>query len=106
MPLFWLSLGVAVVLTVSSAIYVTLKALEAFRGFKRLGRNAAGELARIEQASAAIERHLALASASGTRLEASLARLGESRARLNVLTSALADARASLDRVTGLVPRK
>jgi hypothetical protein len=106
MLLFWLSLGVAVVLTVSSAIYPTLKALEAFRGFKRLGRSAAGELARIEHTSASIERHLALATESGTRLEASLARLGESRARLNVLTSALADARASLDRLTGIVPRK
>jgi hypothetical protein len=106
MLLFLLSLGVALVLTVSSAIYLTLKALEAFRGFKQLGRRAAGELARIEQASAGIERHLALATESGTRLEASLARLGESRARLSVLTSALADARASLDRVTGIVPRK
>ena len=106
MPLFWLSLAVAVVLTVSSAIYLTLKALEAFRDVKRLGRSTAGELARIEQASAAIERHLALATESGTRLEASLARLGESRARLSVLTSALADARASLDRLTGIVPRK
>jgi hypothetical protein len=106
MLLFWLSLGVAGILTVSAAIYLTLKALEAFRDFKRLGRRARGELARIEQANAAIERHLALATESGTRLEASLARLGESRARLNVLTSALADARASLDRLTGIVPRK
>jgi hypothetical protein len=106
MPLFWFSLAVAVVLTVASAFYLTLKALEAFRAFKKLGRDAAGELARIEQASAEIERHIALAAESGTRLDASLARLGESRARLNVLTSALADARASLDRITGLVPRK
>lgn len=104
--LFWLSLAVALALTVSTAIYLTLKALEAFRGFKRLGRSAGRELDRIEQASAEIERHLALASESGTRLEASLARLGESRAQLNVLTSALADARASLDRLTGIVPRK
>jgi hypothetical protein len=106
MPLFWLSLGFAVVLAVSSAIYLTQKALEAFRDVKRLGRSATVELARIEQASAEIERHLALATESGTRLEASLERLGESRARLNVLTSALAEARASLDRLTGIVPRK
>jgi hypothetical protein len=104
--LFWLALGVALLLTVSSSIYLTRKGLEAFRGFKRLGRSAAGELTRIEQASASIERHLALAGESGVRLEASLARLSESRARLNVLTSALADVRASVDRVTGIVPRK
>jgi hypothetical protein len=104
--LFWLSLGVAVVLTVSSLIYLTRNALEAFRGFKRLGRKTSSELARIEETSASIEQHLALAAESGTRLDASLTRLGESRAQLNVLTSALADARAALNRVTGLVPRK
>jgi hypothetical protein len=106
MPLFWLSLAVALVLAVAASIYLTLKVLEAFRSFKQLGRGAAGELARIEQASAQIERHLALASESGARLETSLARLGESRARLNVLTSALSDARASLERLTSVVPRK
>lgn len=107
MPLFWLSLGVGIVLTVSSAIFLTLRALEAFRDFKRLGRRTSGELARIEQSSAEIERHLALATESGTRLEASLARLAESRARLKVQTSALADARAALERLTGVVaPRK
>jgi hypothetical protein len=106
MALTWLSLAVAVVLTFSSLAYLTLKALEAFRAFKQLGRGAGEELDRIGKASAEIERHLALAAAGGTRLEASLARLSESRARLNVLTSALADARSSLDRFTGVVPRK
>ena len=106
MPLFWLSLGVAVVLTVSSAIYLTSKGLEAFRGVKRLGAAAAADLARIEEGSAGIERHLTLAAESGTRLEASIGRLQQSRAQLTVLTSALADARAALDRVTGLVPKK
>jgi hypothetical protein len=103
---FWLSLAVALALAISSMTYLTLKVLEAFRAFKHLGRSAGDELARIEAASAEIERRLALAAESGTRLEASLARLGESRARLNVLTSALADARSSLGRFTGVLPRK
>ncbi len=106
MPLFWLSLTLAVALVVSSAIYLTSKGLEAFRGFKRLSAAAAGDLAKIEAASAGIERHLTLAAEGGTRLEASLARLERSRAQLTVLTSALADARASLNRLTGLVPKK
>lgn len=107
MPLFWLALAVALVLTVSSAVFLTLRALEAFRDFKRLGQLASSELARIDESSAAIQRHLTLAAESGTRLDASLARLAESRARLKVQTSALADARASLERLTGLVaPRK
>jgi len=106
MPIFWLALIIALVLTVASAIYLTLQGLEAFRAFKRLGRRLGGELEKITTASGEIERHLALAAESGTQLEASLARLRSSRAQLNVLTSALADVRAAVGRVTGLVPRK
>ena len=106
MPLFWLSLAVALALTICSTVYATLKGLEAFRALKRLSRTAGEELERISASSAGIERHLALASESGVRLEASLERLRSSRARLNVLTSALGDVRASLDRVTGVMPRK
>ena len=106
MTLLWLALAVAVVLTVSSIVFLTLRVIDAFRTFKRVSRGAGAELERISATSAQIERHLALAAESGTRLEASLARLHESRAQLNVLTAALADARASLGRVTGIVPRK
>ncbi len=106
MPIFWLALIIALVLTVASAIYLTLQGLEAFRAFKRLGRRLGSELEKITTASGEIERHLALAAESGTQLEASLARLRSSRAQLNVLTSALADVRAAVGRVTGLVPRK
>jgi tRNA threonylcarbamoyladenosine modification (KEOPS) complex Cgi121 subunit len=106
MPIFWLSLIFALVLTVAAAIYATLKGLEAFRAFKRLGGAIGSELSRIEAATGQIERHLELAAESGTTLEASLARLRASRARLNVLTSALADVRAAVGRVTAVVPRK
>ena len=106
MSTFWLALIIALVLTVASAIYATRQGLRAFRAFRRLGRSVGGELDRIAAASGEIERHLALAAESGTRLEASLARLRSSRARLNVLTSALADVRASVGRVTAVLPRK
>jgi len=106
MPIFWLALIIALVLTVASAIYVTLQGLEAFRAFKRLSRAIGGGLDRIATASGEIERHLALAAEGGTQLEAALARLRSSRARLNVLTSALADVRAAVGRVTAVVPRK
>jgi len=104
--MFWLALTISLFLTVSSAIYLTQKGLEAFRAFKQLGRRAGEELDRIATASGEIERHLTLAAEGGTQLEASLARLRASRAQLSVLTSALADVRAAVGRVTAFVPRK
>ena len=106
MPLFWLALAVAIVLIAASAIYATRNGLEAFRGFKRVSGIVSSELERIEQASAGIERHLALANESSARLEASLDRLKRSQARLNVLRSAIDEVRDSVDRVTSLYPRK
>ncbi len=106
MAIVWLALIIGLFLTIASAIYLTLRGLEAFRAFKRFSRTSGGELERIAAVSGQIERHLALAAESGTRLEASLARLRSSRARLNVLTSAIADVRAAVGRVTGVVPRK
>lgn len=106
MPLFWLSLAVAVVAVVASAIYLTLKGLEAFRAVKKLGAAVTGEVERIERASGEIERHLALAAESGSRLDSELSQLRRSRARLNVLTSAIDDVRASIGRVTAVYPRK
>ena len=106
MPLYWLALAVAIVVIVASAIYLTLKGLEAFRALKKLGGAVTSEVERIEQASGQIERHLALAAESGTRLEAELAQLRRSRAQLNVLTSAIDDVRASVGRLTAVYPRK
>lgn len=106
MPFVWLALAVAAASVIASAIYLTLKGLEAFRAFKRLTRSVSGELERIEQASAAIEQHLALATESGSRLETELAQLRRSRARLNVLTSALADVRSSVGRIAAVYPRR
>jgi hypothetical protein len=106
MPLFWLALAVAIVAVVASSIYVTLKGLEAFRGAKRLGGTVTDEVERIERTTGEIERHLALAAESGSRLEAGLAQLRRSRARLNVLTSAIDEVRDSIERVTAVYPRK
>jgi len=102
----WLALIAALLLVVGSSVYLTLKGLEAFRAFKSLGGAVRAEVDRVLSASAEIERHLALASESGTRLDRSLTRLSASRARLNVLTSALDDARAAAGRITSVYPRK
>jgi hypothetical protein len=106
MPLFWLSLAVALVAVIASSVFLTLRGLEAFRAFKRLGRNVTTGVERIEQASGEIEKHLALAAESGTRLDAELAQLRRSRARLNVLTSAMEDVRASFGQLAAVYPRK
>ena len=106
MPLLWLSLAIAVVATVASVVFVTLRGLETFRAFKSLGRSMSKGLERIEASTAQIEGHLARAAESGTQLDSELAQLRRSRARLNVLTSALADVRASVGRVTAVYPRK
>jgi len=104
--LFWLALAIALLSVIASAIYGTLKGLEAFRAFKGLGGTVGAEVDRIATTSGETERQLALAAEAGARLDASLARLRVSRARLNVLTSAFAEARAAVDRVTSVVPRK
>jgi hypothetical protein len=106
MPLYWLALAVAVAVVIASTIWTTMKGLEAFRALKRLGGAVTSEVARIEQASGQIERHLALAAESGMRLDAELAQLRRSRARLNVLTSAIDDVRTSWGRLTDVYPRK
>jgi len=106
MPLYWLALAVAVAVLIVSAVYTTRKGLEFYRAFKALGGTVTSEIERIEQASGQIERHLALAAESGTRLDAQLVQLRRSRARLNVLTSAIDDVKASWGRLTAVYPRK
>ena len=106
MPLFWLALAVAIVAVIASAIYVTLKGREAFRGAKKLnGRSRTGSSGSSGRAarSSGIST---LAAESGERLEAELAQLRRSRARLNVLTSAIDEVRDSIGRVTAVYPRK
>lgn len=106
MPLFWLSLAIALVLTIASLAFATLRGLETFRALKALGAGVGTGLDHVTATTAQIERHLELAATSGTQLEASLARLRRSKAQLNVLTAAIADVQAALGRVTGVVPKK
>ena len=103
MPLFWLALAVAIVAVVASAIYSTLKGLEAFRGVKRLGGEVTSELERIERATGEIERHLTLAaeSGSGWRPSSSSAALARAAERAH---GAIDEVRASSRRVTAVYP--
>lgn len=104
--LVWLTLGFAVLVTVGSTIYATLKGLEVFRAAKGLLRASGEELDRVTRSTAEIELHLQAATTSGSALSGSLLRLHASRARLAVLTAAIGDVRALVGRITGVVPRK
>jgi len=104
--LLWLTVAFAVLATLGTALYATLKGLELFRAFKGLLGATRDELGRIERSSGEIELHLQAAAASGATLGTSLNRLRASRARLTVLTSAVDDVRASVGRITAVVPRK
>ena len=90
--LFWLAFAVSVLPVLASAVFVTLRGVEAFRAFKQLGGRAGSGLARIEAGTAELERRLSLAEQRGARLEDSLVRLRRSRAELTVLTAALDEA--------------
>ena len=57
--LFWLALAIALLSVVASALYGTLKGLEAFRAVKGLAGTVGVEVDRIATTSGEIERHLA-----------------------------------------------
>ena len=104
--LFWLALAVFVLAPAAGLVFAVRRALETWRGFKRLG-SGAGARPRPDQRVERSDRAPSLLAAeSGTRLDASLARLRTSRARLLVLTAAIADVRASVENVTNFIPRK
>ncbi len=104
--LVWLTLAFAILVTVGSTVFATVKGLESYRAAKGLLRTSGEELDRIARSTGEIELHLQAAATSGTALSASLTRLHASRTRLTVLASAIGDVRASVGRITGVVPRK
>lgn len=104
--LVWLTLAFAILVTLGSILFATLKGLELFRAGKGFLRATEEDLDRVSRATGEIELHLQSAATSGTTLTASLARLHHSRARLAVLTSAVSDVRASFGRIAGVLPRK
>ena len=106
MAVIWLSLAVAIVAAIASAVFATRRGLESFRAFKRIGGSVSAGTVRIEASAAQIEEHLRRAAESGEQLDAELTQLRHSRAQLNVLTSAMDDVRDAVGRVTSVYPRK
>jgi hypothetical protein len=106
MWLFWLTLAASTVAVIASLVFTTRRGLQVFRDAKKLSASSGEALDRVSRSSEQIERHLALAAESGTRLDRSLERLRTSRAQLNVQLAAIDDVRAFVGQITGLAPRK
>ena len=106
MWLFWLSLLASVIAVIASLVFTTRRGIQLFRDLRRFSGSTAAALDEVARSSEQIERHLALADASRSRLDASLARLRVSQARLNVQRAAIDDVRDSLERLTSFRPRK
>ena len=70
--LFWLALAVFVLAPAAGLVFAVRRALETWRGVKRLGSGASTGLDRIARATGEIEVHLLAATTSVEKLEASL----------------------------------
>lgn len=102
----WLSLGIAVVAIAASVVFVVLRTLDAWRGFRSVSGLLTTELAAVTASADAASAKAAALGDDSVRLDAALRRLQRSRARLAVLSAAIDDVRSTVSRVTGLVPRK
>jgi hypothetical protein len=103
MPLLWIAVAVSVAALVGSLVFLGIRAIRVWRGFRSFSAPLTDALAvATASAEAATAKAEALAGDS-ERMAGSLERLARSRARLAVLTAAIADVRAA---VTGFVPRK
>jgi len=99
------ALIVGALAVVGAVAFVVVRALQAWRAYKRLRRHVGRELARLADLGEVTTEKLEAASDTST-VERSLARLRVSLARAAVLRAALAEARGVFDRVAWVFPRK
>ena len=101
----WGALILATLAGVAAFPLLVVRALEAWRGFKRTRRKVVGGLGEFAAKGEATADKLAGAG-DNPELQESLGRLRISLARLAVLRKALDEAQDTFARVTALVPRK
>jgi hypothetical protein len=104
--LVWVTLGVFVLLVLGSAVFATVRGLEAWRTFRHFRRRVPDGLDDMTRRIARIESRLSNANASAARLARAQAELGESIATARVLSGAMAEVRTAVGRVTGFIPSK
>jgi hypothetical protein len=101
----WVALILGGLALAGALAFLVVRALQAWRDFKRTRRHLFRALDRL---SAAGEETAEKAAAAGEseELQRSVARLRSSLAQLAVLREAVGEAQATVGRVTALVPRK
>ncbi len=101
--LFWIAVAVSVAAVSASVVFLVVRTLRLWRGFRSFGGPIATALGGLTASADATAAKADALGGESERMTRSLRRLAHSRARLAVLTSAIAEVRAA---VTGVVPRK
>jgi hypothetical protein len=102
----WLALGISLAIAVASLVFATVRALAAWRTFRRFRRRVVDGQADLLRRVTGIERRMASSGGSAARLQRAQAELQDSLATARVLSAAVAEVRATVSRFTGLVPSK
>jgi hypothetical protein len=102
----WLALGISLALVTGSLVFAIVRAVSAWRTFRRFRRRVLDGQADLLRRMAGIERRMAASGETGVRLQRAQAELHDSLATARVLSAAVAEVRATVSRVTGLIPSK
>jgi hypothetical protein len=102
----WASLLVLLMAAAGGIVFAGLRALAAWRAFRRLQRRAGDALLETTRKLAQAEQRLAGAADAAARLDQARLRLEETFATAAILAAAAGEARAAVGRLGGVVPLK
>jgi hypothetical protein len=102
----WLSLGISLAFVLGALAFAVVRALAAWRTFRRFRRRVVDGQADLLRRVTGIESRMAAANESAVRLARAQSELQDSLATARLLSAAVADVRATVSRFTRLVPSK
>ena len=100
----WIAIAVLLIGVVAATTYAVIRAIQFYRGAKRVSNVLGAEVERVNDSAAKIEVQLRKAEEARARLQDAADRLAVSRAQLNVQVAAVREARAQVRRVFWFVP--
>ena len=106
MALLWIAVAVSVAVFLGSLVFLVLRTIRFWRGFRTFGAPITEALAAVTASADATAARAEALGAGSERMAGSLERFARSRARLRVLTAAIDEVRDAAGRITGVVPRK